>query len=365
MLVCPACGSEYEDRWRCTCTHPLDFADPPRPAPFAPDARSGLWAFAPFFPVESRVSLGEGYTPLTDAPAWDAQFKLEYVLPTGSFKDRGATLTLSRALDVGAERVVEDSSGNAGAAVATYAARAGVDCEIYVPASVKASKLRAIECAGADVVRVEGSRQAVTDACVEAVESDAGWYASHAWNPAFFAGTATFAYELAHQRDWDVPDAVVCPVGHGTLFLGAYRGFRALREAGWTDAVPRLLGVQAAGYDPVASEFEWKRRGSGDADVDPGTGESDESNDLADGIQIRDPARGDQIRDAIEATDGDCISVDAAATERDLDALHEHGFYTEPTSAVAPAGLREYRDRGLLDDDSDVVVPLTGSGLKG
>ncbi|MFC5971298.1 pyridoxal-phosphate dependent enzyme [Halomarina salina] len=366
MLRCPACGSEYEDRWRCTCTHQLDFANPPRPAPYAPDARSGLWAFAPFLPVENRVSLGEGYTPLTDAPHWNAQFKLEYVFPSGSFKDRGATLTLSRALDVGAERVVEDSSGNAGAAIATYAARAGLDCEIYVPASVKASKLRAIERAGADVVRVEGSRQAVTDACVEAVESGAGWYASHAWNPAFFAGTATFAYELAHQRDWEVPDAVVCPVGHGTLFLGAYRGFRALREAGWTDSVPRLLGVQAAGYDPIAREFESKGRGSGDGDVASGDGtDSGESNDIADGIQILDPARGDQIRAAIEATDGDCISVDAAATERELDALHERGFYTEPTCAVAPAGLREYRERGVLDEASDVVIPLTGSGLKG
>ena len=369
MLRCPACDATYEDRWRCTCTHPLDFADPPRPDPYAPDARTGLWAFAPFFPVESRVTLGEGYTPLTDAPDRDAQFKLEYVLPTGSFKDRGATLTLSRALDAGAERVVEDSSGNAGAAVATYAARAGVDCEIYVPASAKASKLRAIERAGADVVRVEGSRQAVTDACVEAVEAGAGWYASHAWNPAFFAGTATFAYELAHQRDWDVPDAVVLPVGHGTLFLGAYRGFRALREAGWTDSVPRLLGVQAAGYDPIARRFESKRRGSGEGDADPGAERASDAtegaNDVADGIQILDPARGDQIRAAVAATDGDCLSVDAAATERELDALHERGFYVEATSAVAPAGLREYRRRGVLDEEHDVVVPLTGSGLKG
>ncbi|MFD1513078.1 threonine synthase [Halomarina rubra] len=369
MLRCPACESEYEDRWRCSCGHALEFADPPRPDPDAPDAREGLWAFEAFLPVDHRVSLGEGYTPLVDAPDWDAQFKLEYVFPSGSFKDRGATTTLSRALDVGAERVVEDSSGNAGAAIATYAARAGVDCEIYVPASVKASKLRAIERAGADVVRVEGSRQAVTDACVEAVEEGAGWYASHAWNPAFFAGTATVAYELAHQRDWSVPDAIVLPLGHGTLFLGAYRGFRALQEAGWTDSMPRLLGVQAAGYDPIAREFESKRRGSGRDGVASGeTPDPDaavETNDLADGIQIRDPARGDQIRAAIEATDGDCIGVDAAATERELDALHARGFYTEPTCAVAPAGLREYRERGVLDEGSDVVVPLTGSGLKG
>ncbi|MFC6837010.1 pyridoxal-phosphate dependent enzyme [Halomarina ordinaria] len=350
MLHCPACGTDYEDRWRCPCGHPLEFDERPRPDRFDPDPREGLWAYAPFLPVERRVSFGEGYTPLVDAPRWDAGFKLEYVFPTGSFKDRGATTTLSRAVDVGAERVVEDSSGNAGAAIATYAARAGVDCAIYVPAAVKESKVRAIERAGAEVVRVEGSREAVTDACVDAVEDGEGWYASHAWNPAFFAGTATFAYELAHQRDWAVPDAVVLPLGHGTLFLGAYRGFRALVEAGWTDRLPRLLGVQATGYDPIARELH----GEG----------GEERNDLADGIQIRDPVRREEILAAVEATDGDVIGVGSDAVRRELDALHADGFYTEPTCAAAPAGLRAYRERGVLDDGADVVVPLTGSGLK-
>ncbi|WP_254536745.1 pyridoxal-phosphate dependent enzyme [Halomarina litorea] len=351
-LVCPDCGTEYVDRWRCSCGHPLEFADQPHPDPFGPDAREGLWAFAPFLPVERRVSLGEGYTPLVEAPEWDAAFKLEYVFPSGSFKDRGATATLSRGAELGVDRVVEDSSGNAGAAIATYAARAGVDCSIYVPAAVKASKVRAIERAGGEVVRVEGSREAVTDACVAAVEDGEGWYASHAWNPAFFAGTATFAYELAHQRDWSVPDAVVLPVGHGTLFLGAYRGFRHLFDSGWTDGMPRLLGAQAAGYDPIASELHTKRRGSSGR------------NDLADGIQIREPVRKAGILEAIEVTGGDCLSISAEATDRALDGLHERGFYTEPTCAVAPAALREYRERGVLTEDDDVVVPLTGSGLK-
>ncbi len=361
MLRCPACGDEYEDRWRCACGHPLEFADRPHPDPFGPDAREGLWAFTPFLPLEKHVTLGEGYTPLVDAPAWGASFKLEYVFPTGSFKDRGATTTLSRAVEVGADRVVEDSSGNAGAAIATYAARAGLDCSIYVPAAVKASKVRAIERAGGEVVRVEGSREDVTDACVAAVEGGEGWYASHAWNPAFFAGTATFAYELAHQRDWSVPDAVVLPVGHGTLFLGAYRGFRRLRDAGWTDGMPRLLGAQAAGYDPIARKLHTKRRGSDGGGDEERAGEA---NDLADGIRIRDPVRGDEILDAVEDTGGDCIPVSADATERALDELHGRGFYTEPTCAVAPAALREYRERDVLDGDDDVVVPLTGSGLK-
>ncbi|MFB6123041.1 MAG: pyridoxal-phosphate dependent enzyme [Haloferacaceae archaeon] len=354
-LRCSVCGEEYADRWRCPCGGPLDYADPPRPDGPAPafaalDARRGLWAFDEFLPMAAHATLGEGWTPLVDAPAWDAAFKLEYVSPTGSFKDRGAATVVSRAAECGVDRVVDDSSGNAGAAIATYAARAGIDADVYVPASVKASKLRAIERTGATPVRVEGSRADVTDACVRAVEAGEGWYASHAWNPAFFAGTATFAYEVAAQRDWSVPDAVVTPLGHGTLFLGAYRGFRALYDAGWTDRLPRLLGAQAAGYAPIAAELH------GD--------EGETTNDVADGIQIRDPVRKRAILDAVAASSGDAIALPADAVERERDALHRQGFYVEPTSAVAPAALRAYRDRGVLDADDDVVVPLTGSGLK-
>jgi threonine synthase len=149
-----------------------------------------------------------------------------------------------------------------------------------------------------------------------------------------------------------VPDAVVLPLGHGTMFLGAYRGFRALRDAGWTDGVPRLLGAQAAGYAPVVAALH------GD---DAAAGE----NDAADGIRIRDPVRFEEILRTIDATGGDAIAVDSAAVERELDALHRAGFYVEPTCAVAPAALRTYRERGVLDADADVVVGLGGSGLKG
>jgi threonine synthase len=393
MLECRSCGRTYEsgpdEPWRCECGHALDFAERPLPASSEPDVdpREGLWAFDEFLPVGPEATLGEGWTPLADAPHWDAQFKLDCVLPSGSFKDRGAALTLSRAAELGVDRVVEDSSGNAGAAIAQYAARAGIDADIYVPASVKQSKLDAIEAAGATPVRVEGTRQDVTDACVREAVGGNAWYASHAWNPAFFAGTSTFAFELAYQRDWDAPDAVVLPLGHGTLFLGAYRGFRALRDAGWTDELPRLLGVQASGVAPIVEALhgpEQAREGeqSEPSDGRAGSARSTEggprngerqpegavneagTNDVADGIQIREPARRDQILDVIEVTGGDALACDAATTEDALSALHERGFYVEPTSAVAVAGLEAYRERGELGADGDVVVPLTGSGLK-
>ena len=391
-LACPDCGRTYDagpdEPWRCDCGHPLEFADRPLPEGPAPDfaeldTRKGLWAFEEFLPVSPRVTLGEGFTPLQDAsgPASDSggstdwganvRFKLEYVFPSGSFKDRGATATLSRAAELGVEKVVEDSSGNAGAAIAQYAARAGIDADIYVPADAKASKLAAIERVGATPVTVEGSRQDVTDACVAAVESDdeAGWYASHAWNPAFFAGTQTFAFEVAAQRDWDVPDAVVTPLGHGTLFLGAYRGFRALKDAGWTDEMPTLLGAQAAGYAPIAAELHGSEESEAGPASDSRAGRDDPrdtagDNAVADGIQIVDPVRKDQILDAIEETRGDAIALDAEPVDEALDRLRRGGFYVEPTSGVAPAAVDAYRERGVLDPDDEVVVPLTGSGLK-
>jgi threonine synthase len=349
MRHCEACGREYpRDRpWRCACGHALDYAEQSLPdgGPTDADRDDGIWAFAEFLPMDEQVTLGEGWTPLVDAPEWDATVKLEFLHPTGSFKDRGAATVIAEAQAVGADRVVEDSSGNAGLAVASYAARAEIDAEIYVPADAKAGKRRRIERTGAEVFAVEGDRQAVTDACIEAVEAGGGYYASHAWNPAFFAGTATVAYELAAQRDWSVPDAVVTPLGHGTLFLGAYRGFRALERAGWTDDVPRLLGAQAAGASPIA---------------DARHGDSGGHNALADGIQIRAPARADQIRAAIEATDGDAIAVDEPTTRAAHDRLSAAGFHVEPTCATAPAALERFRERGVLGPDDDVVVALTG-----
>ncbi len=366
MYCCEACGRSYEETasapWRCECGSPLDFDRTPLPdsgPPATLDRDRGLWAFDEFLPVERRATLGEGWTPLVDAPEWDCTFKLEYCFPTGSFKDRGAATTLSHAVSLGVDHVVEDSSGNAGAAIATYAARAGLDADIYVPADVKPGKVRAIERAGATVNRVEGDRRAVTDACIAAVESGEGWYASHVYQPAFFAGTATFALETCAQRDWEddgsadwsVPDAVVTPLGHGTLFLGAYRGFRALEAAGWIDNLPRLYGVQAAGVAPIAGEHS--------DEEPPGV-----VNTAADGIQIASPPRKRQILEAIETTDGGAIAVDEVRTETALDRLHRSGFYTEPTCAVAPAGLDVLRERGDIVPSEDVVVPLTGSGLK-
>ncbi|MFB6361760.1 MAG: pyridoxal-phosphate dependent enzyme [Halobacteriales archaeon] len=357
-LRCVACGRTYDPRsaepWRCPCGAALDFDPTPSltgdaPEPTELDRDRGLWTFEAFLAVDRHVSLGEGWTPVVPAPEWEAAFKLDYLMPTGSFKDRGAAVTLSRAAALGVDRVVEDSSGNAGAAIAAYAARAGIQARIFVPADAKASKLASIERMGADVEAIDGDRRAVADACRRRVADTGAWYASHAWNPAFYAGTATFALELAAQRGWEAPEAVVLPLGHGTLFLGAFRGFRALEAAGWIDHLPQLLGAQAAGQAPIAERLHGPTNGT---------------NALADGIQIDAPARPNELLDAINETGGDAIAVSEPAVREALEELRDAGFDVEPTSAVGPAAVRAYRDRGRLDAGSDVVVALTGSGLK-
>jgi threonine synthase len=363
MYRCVDCGRTYPEwastPYRCDCGGPFRFADPPVPGhsggPPAVDRGAGVWAFDDLLPVERAVTLGEGWTPLVDAPDRGVTYKLEGFAPTASFKDRGAAVTLSHAVALGVDRVVEDSSGNAGAAIAAYAARAGLDAEIYVPADAKAGKLTAIERTGATVRRVEGDRAAVTEACLARVagtsaDSTDAWYASHAWQPSFLEGTATVAYEIAAQRDWAVPDAVVAPLGHGTLFLGASLGFERLHEAGWTDDVPRLYGVQAAGAAPVVAARHGESAAAG-------------GNNLADGIQIRDPARHGEIVAALDATGGDVVAVDRETTAAEHRRLGREGFHVEPTCAVAPAALDTLYERGAIDTDEDVVVPLTGHGL--
>jgi threonine synthase len=364
MYRCVDCGDTYPVQaatpYRCDCGGAFQFADPPLPAGppeiRPPNRDAGLWAFD-FLPVDRTVTLGEGWTPLVAAPDRDVSYKLEALFPTASFKDRGAAVTLSQAATFGVDRVVEDSSGNAGAAIATYAGRAGIDAEIFVPADAKPGKLAAIEQSGATVRRIDGSRQDVTDACIAAVNGEgedsqrgSAWYASHAWQPSFLEGTATFAYEVAAQRDWAVPDAVVTPLGHGTLFLGAYLGFHRLHRAGWTDGVPRLYGAQAAGIAPIVAERHGDSAAAG-------------ANELADGIQIREPARRGEILDALAATGGDVVAVDRETTEAEHRRLGRRGFHVEPTCAVAPAALDILREQGAIGPDEDVVVPLTGSGL--
>jgi threonine synthase len=204
--------------------------------------------------------MGEGFTPLEEMNfnGNKVLMKIDYLFPTGSYKDRGATVLISKTRELGIKKVVEDSSGNAGSAIAAYCARAGIRCEIYVPKTTSSGKLAQIQAYGATLRRIQGSRERTAQAAMKAASRI--YYASHCWNPFFLHGTKTFGFEIWEQMGWKVPDVIILPVGHGTLFLGAYLGFKELREAGMVKRLPRLVGVQSTFCTPLLQAFRkgWK-----------------------------------------------------------------------------------------------------------
>ena len=209
---------------------------------------ASLWRYHAALALRNRraVSLGEGWTPLVERH-WDGAavlFKLESQMPTGSFKDRGSAVMLNHLIEVGVGPIHENSSGNAGSSIATYAASAGLRCRIYVPATAPRGKIVQIAASGAEVRAIPGTRQDVTEAALQAVGES--FYASHNWQPFFIEGTKTLAYELWEQLGFRVPDNILVPTGYGSNILGLERGFDELERNGEIARRPRLFAVQAA-----------------------------------------------------------------------------------------------------------------------
>lgn len=281
-------------------------------------------------------------------PARDGRlhFKVESANPTGSFKDRGAAVLLTDVGTSGARTLVEDSSGNAGSAIAAYAARAGLEATIYVPEAASPGKLAQVAAYGARLVRVPGSREAVA----AAAHAAPGRYASHCWDPVFFHGTKTIAYELWEALGGRAPDQVVTPVGHGTMLLGLWLGFRELLRSGAIPRAPRLLAVQSSACAPLAGPALGRGAGTGDT--------------VAEGIRVRQPVRPDEIRRAVDESEGRFLVVEDAEIRAARARLAREGLFVEPTAAVAPAAAWRLVDEGAFASSEMVVVPLTGHGLK-
>ncbi len=341
--------------WQCECGGVLDLLDAPAFDPDAVRPVHGLWRYAAALPLSdgvSPVSMGEGWTPLIPAE-WRGRsidLKTEPLNPTGSFKDRGATVLVSALKAEGVEDVVEDSSGNAGAALSAYAARAGLCATVYVPAHASPVKQAQIAAYGAEVVAVPGPRSEAARVVREAARRGAV-YASHVYNPLYVQGMKTIAFELWEQLNGQAPESVVVPLGHGSLLLGLYQGFDDLLSAGLIRRPPRLFGVQAAACAPLAQA--WER---GDDAIEP----VEEGETVAEGVRIAAPPWGERILDAVRASQGAILALSDEATLVAQDRLAHQGFYVEPTSALAVAALNRLGDRL----GPNPVVVLTGSGFK-
>lgn len=359
-LICRSCKKWFsldERIWQCVCGGLLDIEfQPAFPIDKIRQRKPNMWRYREAIPISDDgniITLDEGFTPLipVEINGIRVLIKQDHLFPTGSYKDRGASVLISKVKELGIKNVVEDSSGNAGCAIAAYCAKGGIHCQIFVPEDTSPGKLAQIQLYGAKLNKIPGSREDTARAVLKAAEKD--YYASHSWNPFFFQGTKTFAFEVCEQLGWKSPDSLIVPVGNGTLLLGASLGFGELLEAGIIEKTPKIIGVQSAHCAPLYNAFQ------AGLDEIPKIVKTDT---LAEGIAIAEPVRGKQILDAVIKTHGQLIAVDELEIIKSLRDLGQKGFYVEPTAAATIAGLGQYLKTS--DPNEITVSVLTGHGLK-
>jgi threonine synthase len=293
--------------------------------------------------VELPISLGEAQTPLVRKEIYGARvlFKMDFQMPTGSFKDRGSAVLINKLKKMGIDEVVEDSSGNAGASIAAYCAAADIKCHIYVPESTQAHRIRQISAYGAKIVKVPGGRDNAASAAQEAAGKT--YYASHVYNPLFFEGTKSLAYEIYVQIGF--PDTIFVPAGNGTMLLGAYIGFKEL------GLLPRIIAVQSENCCPLYNRFNDMLL------------QDETKHTIAEGISIPHPPRLDEMVSAVRESRGNVMTVSEEEIKAANEMLGKMGIYVEDTSATVVAAARKYFKNGY-NNMRKVVIPLSGTGLK-
>jgi len=315
-----------------------------------------LWRYVSFFPYvneKETVSLGEGWTPLIKFSD-NAYFKLDHLNPTGSFKDRGSTVLISalhKPLEKVGGYISEDSSGNAGASVAAYAALAGLKAKIYVPEGVSGQKLNQILFYGADVVKVSGSRGEVAEEAQKLEKRK--FYVGHILHPLFRDGIRSLAYELAEQFCWKLPQRIYLPVSAGTLLLGVINGFKHLEKSGVIDAFPEIVACQTRQVSPLYHRFK------GLSYTPPKRIAS-----IADALVSVNPPLLDLMIKNLKEVNGDAVMVEEDEIFGAFIKLARKGFFVEPSSAVAYAAYEKQLKNKETSMGDKAVIVLTGNGLK-
>jgi len=329
---------------------------------------ASLWRYGPLLPVadvDQAVTLGEGWTPLhrTDRLAQaigcgELWVKNEGVCPTGSFKDRGAAVALSRYRELGVGTVVLNSSGNAGAAFSLYAARAGMRCISILPTDVQPGSIKQCGLSGAGSFVLAADRWHEAGGMVSELSARHGWFDIGTMKEPFRTeGKKTMGYEIAEQLGWEIPDVIVYPVGGGTGAVAIWKGFEELAALGWVGGKPpRMIVTQYEGCAPIVKAFEQGREACepwGEIDIPPG------------GLKSPTPAAGKQILRLMRDTGGGGVAVSA---DEALEAVAElsalEGIFACPEAATTLAGLKKALRSGLVGRGERVVLVDTGSGLK-
>jgi len=329
--------------------------------------KADLWRYREVLPVreeENIVSLGEGWTPLLEAPRLGRQLGLnalfikdESVNPTGSFKARGMAVAVSMAKELGATKLAVPSAGNAGGALAAYAARAGLEAHIFMPSDTPIANIVECRVMGAHVTLIDGL---ITDCGAEVArhKEKQGWFdVSTLKEPYRVEGKKTLGYELAEQLEWTLPDVIVYPTGGGTGLVGMWKAFDEMEQLGWIGKErPRMVTVQAEGCAPIVRAFEAGERFAA---------EFPDAATVASGLRVPKAIGDFLILDAIKASGGTAVSVsDADLIAGALSMARAEGVFASPEGGACVPAVRQLLAAGKVRADEKVVLFNTGGGIK-
>ncbi|HEX2076378.1 MAG TPA: threonine synthase [Longimicrobium sp.] len=376
-LECTRCGASYDSevphRLSPCCEKPLypryDLdAIRTRLSRAALAGRSAdLWRYAELLPVRdpaNAVRLGEGWTPMIDAPRLAARIgvarcwvKDEGQNPTASFKARGLCMAVSRAKELGITELAIPSAGNAGSATAAYAAAAGMRAHVVVPRDTPHPIVEEMRALGADVELFDGL---ITDCAARVAEGarEHGWFdLSTLKEPYRVEGKKTMGYEVAEQLGWRLPDVIVYPTGGGTGLVGMWKAFDEMERLGWIGPErPRMVSVQASGCAPIVRAWE-----EGTPHAEPWAG----AHTYASGLRVPRAVGDFLILDAVRRSDGAAIAIDDDEMRRWTPIVGaDTGIFCAPEGAATAAAAARLRESGAIRPDDEVVLFNTGSGLK-
>lgn len=316
-----------------------------------------IWRYQAALPttINNPVSMGEGCTPMVEK-SWgklSPLFKLEWFNPTCSFKDRGASVMMSFLRQLGITSILEDSSGNGGAAIAAFGAAAGMHVRILAPSYTPVAKVAQIRAFGAEVQLVPGPREESEN---EAIRQSADiFYASHNWHPFFLQGTKSIAYEIWEDLGFHAPDNIVIPAGAGSNVLGCDIGFSELLASGQIKKLPRIFIAQPLHCSPVDASFKANADTLVDREVKP---------TIAEGTAIKRPIRLKEMLSAVRRSGGRTVAMTEDQIMEAVRTLALKGLYVEPTCATAAAALNVLEQEGAIKSSETTVVLMTGTGLK-
>lgn len=375
-LYCPKCYEVYDIhsvQTLCRCGAPLlvdyDYDQASRIMTCAEleKRRAPMWKYKEVLPVineDNIITLGEGDTPLTGSIAIGKElglsslyFKDETVNPTGSFKARGLGMAVSRAKELGLQKLIIPTAGNAGSALAAYAARAGLDCCIIMPEDVPAPFL--VDCIyhGARIELVDGSIKDCGRRTAELVAEE-GWFSiATLKEPYRIEGKKTMGYELAEQCDYRLPDVIIYPTGGGTGLIGIWKAFGEMEKMGWIDNHrPKMVAVQAEGCAPIPKAFQ-EGRDKAEEWLNPTT--------VAAGLRVPGAVGDFLMLEAIRESGGVALAVSDEELMKDTrEIASKEGIFSSPEGGAALTCLRKLIDTDFIKPADKVVLFITGSGYK-